>query len=412
MGLVVFHVIHSDEELVSCDAGIGEFYQTKNSCSSNNIYLNVDLNSSVRAEVAQCNIGEINSGRCAKPKTFILYDLLFIDRITSRFGYLSQCALEDLWPVNQDEVWTAAPIGPVEVYRSEDWGITATVNGSMLAYVPLCLSDFVEQPVKVNFTLDSLNQVGIEGIVCFPSVVGSMVGTVVLEYKVEGWWDYTWEEAFESSATFPLEVFASVFATEILLEHPSINGLTAIKSNAVSTKLDILELGEISDFSFSMEDSSFCDGSIFGMDFCPYIEDFLLSSFGVDLKELVLLYAEMGFADLQDELAVRVLNSTYTEIDFWGFNTACTVIQCDGLTLNQFVEKLHVVAWVHVVLSGMLCLVLCCVCGLWKWPKEIRNDTTLNSEIESNPLLYIESECDQESGKYGSVVHLESKSVA
>jgi len=410
--LVVFHVISAHEELLSCDADVGEFYQTKNSCSSNNMYLNVDLNSSVQTEVTKCNIGESNSERCAKPTTFVLYDLLSMDRITSRFGYLSQCALEDFWPVNQNEVWTAAPIGPVEVYRSEDWGITAIVNGSMLAYVPLCMSNFVEQPVKVNFTLDSLNQVGIEGIVNIPSVVGSMVGTVVVEYKVEGWWEYTWEEAFESSATFPLEVFASVFATEILLEHPSINGLTAIKSNAVSTSLDILELGEISDFSYSMEDSSFCDGSYFGIDLCPYIEDFLLSSFGVDFRELVLLYAEMGFADLEDELAVRVLNSTYTEIDFWGLESACTVIQCDGLTLNQFVERLHVVAWIHVVLSGVLCLVFCCVCCLWNRPKEIRNGTKPNSEIESNPLLHLEGETDQESDKYGSVVDLESKNVA
>merc|ERR1719462_662367 len=99
--LVVFHVIYSDKELVSCDPGFGEFYQTKNSCSSNNVYLNVDLNSSVQTEVTQCNIGEISTERCAKPKTFVLYDLLSIDRITSRFGYLSQCALEDFWPVNQ-----------------------------------------------------------------------------------------------------------------------------------------------------------------------------------------------------------------------------------------------------------------------------------------------------------------------
>jgi len=215
-----------------------------------------------------------------------------------------------------------------------------------------------------------------------------------------------WEEAFESSATFPLEVFGSVFTKEILLEHPSINGLTAIKSNAVSATLDILELGEISNFSFYMEDSSFCDGSFFGINICPYIEDFILSSYGVDLRELVLLYAEMSFANRQDELAVRVLNSTYTEIDFWGFKSACSVIQCDGLTLNQFVVRLQFVAWIHVVLSGVLGLVLCCICVLWKRPKDIRNDTKLKSEIESNPLLHISVESDQESGKYGSVVDL------
>jgi len=405
--LVVFHVLWSHQELFNCNSGAGEFYQTKNSCSSNNIELNVDVNSSVRTEVGQCTIGKVHSERCAKPRTFVFYDLLSIDRMTSRFGYTSQCALEGPWPVEQNEVWTGAPVGPVEVYRNDDWGIRATVNGSMLAYVPVCASNFVEQPVKLNFTLDDFNHVGVEVIVSMPYVIGSLAGSVVLEESVDGWWDYSWEVAVESSVTFPLAVIGSVFATEIVLEHPSVNGLTAIKSNNISARLSMFELGEISDFSFSMTDLSFCDGTFFNVDLCPYIEDFLLNLFGDDLHELVLTYAEMGFADLQETLAVKVLNSTYTEIDFWGLKTACTVIKCGGLTLNQFAEKLNVIAWIHVVLSGVLFFELCCVCGLCNRSKGVEDDTKLNMEIESNPLLRLgvlsEREAGKEAEKYGSV---------
>jgi len=409
--MVVFHVMSADQELVSCDGG-EEFYEMKNSCSSDSIDLDVEVNSSVRTEVVQCTIGDISSERCAKPRTLLFYDLLFIDRMTKRLGYTSQCALEGSWLVEQNDIWRETPLGAVEIYRSDDWGITATVNGSLLAYVPLCSPNFVYQPVKVNFTLDSLNQVGVEGMVIIPSVIGSMVGTVLVEYKLDGWWDYSWEEAVASSVTFPLKVFGSVYATEILLEHPSINGLTAVKSNAVSARLNISELGEISDFSFSMEDSSFCDGSFFGIDLCPYIEEYIYNSYGSNLHESVLMYAEIGFADFQRQLAAMVLNSTYTEIDFWGLKTACSIIDCDGLTLNEFAERLLVVAWIHVGLVGVLGSVLCCVCVLWHRSKRLQNVTKPNLKIESNPLLDVGEESGNESGQYGSVVDLTFKSVA
>lgn len=405
-GLAIYHVTSADQQFRICDA-IEELYQMKNTCLSNNLELDKEVNASLRTEVSECIIGESTNEKCVKPKTFMFYDLLSMPRMTNRLGYLSQCALEGSWPVEQNEMWIETLIGPYEVYRNDDWGITVTVNGTLLAYVPLCTSNFVEQPIKVNYSLDSLNHVSVQGVVSFPSVVAKIEGTAVLRSIVEGWWDYSWEEAVESSVVFPLKIFGSVSATDILLEHPSINGLTALKSDSVSARLNITELGDISDFSFSMEDSSFCDGSYFAIDLCPYIKDYMYNSFNADLKELVFLYAEIGFSDIEDKLATSLQNSTYTEIDFWGLKGACSFIDCDGLTLMEFVEKLGIVARIHVWLSCISVAMLCCSCVIRYRSKRVVTDTKPNSEIEENSLLH-----SKEDSGYGSVVDLSFKNLA
>ena len=73
------------------------------------------------------------------------------------------------------------------MYQNDNYGVTVTVNGSLLAYVPLCNPNFVEQPIGVNFSLDSLNQISVQGFISIPSVVATIEGTAVLRHTVEGW---------------------------------------------------------------------------------------------------------------------------------------------------------------------------------------------------------------------------------
>jgi len=310
----VFYVETADVYLGSCDAP-REVYQIKNACQSNNEELDLKVNSSVRTRITQCTTGKSSAARCEMPKTFVFYDLLSMSRMNNRVGYSSQCALEGSQPVVQKEVWMQIPLEPNNVHWSDGKGMSASINGSLLAYVPLCNSNFVKQPIGVNFTMHSLNEVLLQGFVDIPIIKAVIEGTVFMKYNIEGWYDYSTVQDIKSSASFSLDLLASVFATDILIEHPSRNGLIAVKSGSVSASLNISELGVIYDFSFSMKDSSFCNGSPYGFNLCPYIESFIYNTYGPELLNLVVLYAEAGFAGLANKLAVKVQNATYTEVD-------------------------------------------------------------------------------------------------
>jgi len=381
----IFYVETADEYLVSCDLP-REAYKMKNTCLSNTEELDLKANSSVRTQISHCTTGKISMTRCLMPKTFVFYDLLSMARMTSRVGYSSQCALEGSQLVEQSEVWVQMPLEPSSVYWTDGKWMTASFNGSLLAYVPICNSNFVKQPIGVNFTMDSLNELSLQGYIDIPVVKAVIEGTVFIDYEVEGWYDYSVAVDIESSANFFLELLASVFATDILIEHPSRNGLIAIKSGSVSATLNISELGEIYDFSFSFKDSTFCDDWPFRIDICSNIEDFIYNTYVSDLLDLVLLYAQVGFADLANELAVKVQNSTYTEVDFWGLESACSLVQCDGETLEEFIEHLHYVAWMHIGLFSMLVPLTCCSLILLKRSKK-----------------YIPLIDNKDSGRYGSI---------
>jgi len=311
----LFYAETPDVYLGSCDLP-WEVYQMKNTCLSNNEELDLEVNSSVRTQITQCSTGKSNVARCEMPQTFVFYDLLSMSRMTKRVGYSSQCALEGTQPVEQKEVWMQIPLEPNNVFWSDGRGMTAAINGSLLAYVPLCNTHFVKQPIGVNFTMDSLNEVILQGYVDIPSLKAVIEGTVYVKYKVAGWYDISAVQEIKSTASFSLKLLASVFATDILLEHPSRNGLVAVKSGSVSASLNISELGEIYDFTFLMKDSTFCNNSPYGFNLCPYIESFIYNTYGDEMLNLLLLYAEEGFSDLANELAIKVQNSTYTEVDF------------------------------------------------------------------------------------------------
>jgi len=359
----IFYIETADEDLVACDAS-QEDYEMKNTCVSNTQELDLTVNSSVRTQITHCTTGKISMTRCLMPKTSVFYDLLSMERMTSRVGYSSQCALEGTQPVKQSDVWMQMPLDPSSDYWSDGKWMRASINGSLLAYVPICNSDFVRQPIEVNFTMDSLNEVVLQGYIDMPLVKAVIEGTAFIDFEGD-WYDYSVATDIESSANFSLKLLVSVFATDILLEYPSRNGLIAAKSGSVSATLNISELGDIYDFSFSFKDSTFCERWPYNIYLCPYIDDLIYNMYGPELRNLVLLYATVGFADLADELAVKVQKSTYTEVDIWGLKFACSLAQCDGETLEEFAEHIHFVAWLHIGLFSMLFPLTCCSLALF-----------------------------------------------
>jgi len=392
----VIYVETADENLVSCQAPqwVSEM---NNTCLSNNDELDLTVSSTVWTQIEKCTTGKRNAVRCEMPTTFVFYDLLSMSRMTNRVGYSSQCALEGSQPVEQREAWMQIPLDPNDVYWSDGTGMTAAINGSLLAYVPLCNSHFVEQPVGVNLTMNNLQGVILQGYVDIPLVKAFIEGTVHTEYQV-GWYDYSAVWDIESSADFSLTLLATVSATDILLEHPSINGLLAVKSGSVSATLNISELGEIYNFSITVKNSTACDDSQYDIDLCPYMEDFIYDTLGPELLNLVLLYAEVGFADLANILAEKVQNATYTEVDFWGLESTCSIVQCNGETLYAFVTQLHFLAWMHIGLFSILFILAYCSLYIFKRSRGYSNVAKSSSEVESNSLLYCRN-----SERYGSV---------
>jgi len=393
----VIYVETADENLVSCQAPqwVSEM---NNTCLSNNEELDLRVNATVWTQIEKCSTGKKSAGRCEMPTTFVFYDLLSMSRMTNRVGYSSQCALEGSQPVEQREVWMQIPLDPNDVYWSDGTGLTAGINGSLLAYVPLCNSHFVEQPIGVNLTMNNLEGAILQGYVDIPLVKAVIEGNVVMEYQV-GWYEYSAVQAIESTAEFSLKLLATVSATDILLEHPSENGIIAVKSGSVSASLNISELGEIYNFSITVENPSACEESQHDIDLCPYMEDFIYDTFGSELLSLVLLNAEVGFADLASNLAEKVQNATYTEVDFWGLESTCSIVQCDGETLNGFVTQLHILAWLHIGFFSMLFPLACCSLHHFKRSRGYSNVAESSSEVESNSLLYCRN-----SERYGSVV--------
>jgi len=246
--------------------------------------------------------------------------------------------------------------------------------------------------------MNRLNEVILQGYIDIPFVKAVIEGNVFVEYKVGGWYDYSVVQV-NSSANFSLKLLASVIATDILLEYPSKHGLIAVKSGSVSAKLNISELGEIYDFSFSLKDPIFCNEYHYDNNICENIEDFIYNTFGSELLNLVSLYAKAGFSDLANTLAVKVQNSTYTEVDFWGLESACSLARCDGETLNAFVEQLHVVAWMHIGLFSMLFPLSCCSVALFKHYRRYMIIEPNCKRIRSNPLIDYEN-----SERYGSII--------
>jgi len=395
----VFHVESADDDLVSCQAP-QEIPEMKNNCLSNNEGLDLSVNSTVWTKIAKCTTGKKSAARCEEPTTFVFWDLLSMSLMTDRVGYSSQCALEGSQPVEQREAWMEMPLEPDEVWWSDGRGMTASINGSLLAYVPLCNSQFVEQPIGVNFTMENLKGVILQGDVNIPLVKCFIEGTVFLEYEIGGWSVYSMVQDIVSTADFALKLLASVSATDISLEYPSRNGLIAVKSGSVSASLNKSELGELHDFSFSMKNSSVCDYAPPDDYLCPYIEEWVYDTYGPELLNFMLLYAEVGFADLADELALKVQNATYTEVDFWGLTNVCSLVECDGKTLNAFVRQLHIVAWIHFGLVSLLFPLSYCSLKLLQRSRGYsRVSESISTEVESNSLI----DCTT-SEMYGSVV--------
>merc|ERR550534_778368 len=330
------------------------------------------MNSSILTHVQQCTLEDTTYARCSEPETFVLYDLLSLSRVTKRVGYATQCALEYSYNVEQNEMWSSMPVEPTEVYENEAFSLTVTVNGTALAFLPLCDSEYLNiSIVNMNFTLGDLNHLTVSIELFLPIIQAEFIGTVTV--RSELFWDYERVENVYSSASTTAVIYLEFDASDFMLERPSKNGHTAIQSTEVAARLNITDLGDISDFYFTMSDSEFCDGTYFGLNLCPYIEDYILGSYKDDMHDLALIYAKEGFAAIAPELTRNIQNATYTEIDYWGIEASCAIVGCDGISLTTFAERLKVIAWTHVLLIILVAIyALCCCCALCCFGKSNR----------------------------------------
>jgi len=261
------------------------------------------------------------------------------------------------------------PIGPVVVYRDDDFQIVATFEGTLLGWVPLCSSSFVEEPLLVNLTVNSLDEVVVETVIKVPSLMADIEGTV----QIDQLW-FSTEEPLKSKASVSVEFLASFTATDFLLENPSENKLTAVITDTVSVSIDIREIGLIQDFTFIKTDSDLCSGVI---DICPSIEDFLYDTYDSELEELLLQYLETKVVELQPELEVAAIRVMYTEIDSVGLNAICVALHCDGMTVGDFVDRIVLVFWLHVALLCIPGVAMCYFCILFRRERVKRNAISL-----------------------------------
>jgi len=326
----------------------------KSNCKYNNLDLDLSINSTVTTQIAQCTILGTTYESCPIPKeTYALNELLSIERITSQVGFSSQCAMEDRWSIEQDNVWIAHPVGPEEIYRNDFPPVVATVQEApMHVYLPLCGLDFVEQPLLINFTMNSLDEIVIETVIRV-SFLRAKIDTKVL---VDTWVDFDFPVS--ASATTSVELFARITATDIGLQNPSINKLTAVKVNTVSVSLNIRDIENIKDFTFT---SDSCDEK-----WCPYIEEYLHDMIYADFEAQVSEYTDTKFTEFVPELEEATETATYYEIDSVALNWLCIAVECDGMTVSDFVDTIVFLFWFQV---GILCIVgatLCYFCIIFR----------------------------------------------
>jgi len=329
----------------------------KSNCKYNNLDLDLSINSSVTTQIQHCTILGTTYKSCPTPKeTYVLNELLSIERITSQVGYSSQCAMEDRWSIEQDNIWIAHPVGPEEIYRNDFPPVVATVQEApMLLWLPLCGLDFVEQPLLINFTMNSLDEIVIETVIRV-SFLKAKIDTKVL---VDSWIDYDFPVS--ASASTSLELTARITATDFGLENPSENKLTAVKVNNISVSLNIKDIEDIKDFKFISDD--LCSKKY---NVCPYIEEYLHDTIFADFEELVSEYIDTKFTEFVPEIEEAIETATYYEIDSVALNWLCIAVECNGMTVNDFVETIVVLFWFQV---GILCILgptICYFCIIFR----------------------------------------------
>jgi len=327
-----------------------ESAQMGSNCIYNNLDLDLSINSSVTTQIQHCTILGKTYESCPIPKeTYALNELLSLERITSQVGYSSQCAMEDRWSIEQDKLWIAHPVGPDVIHRIDIPPLVATVQqAQMLVWLPLCGRDFVEQPVLIDFTMNSLDEIVIEAVIRV-SFLKAKIETKVL---VDSWIDFDFPVS--ASASTSLELIARITATDFALENPSDNKLTAVKVNTISVSLNITDIGDIKDDIFTFDGE--CSGEF---NVCPYVEEWLYDTISVDFEELVWEWIDTKFTEFVPEIEEAIKIAAYYEIDSVAFNWLCLAVECDGMTVSDFIETIVVLFWIQV---GILCIVGTTIC--------------------------------------------------
>jgi len=88
-------------------------------------------------------------------------------------------------------------------------------------------------------------------------------------------------------------------------------------------------------------------------------------------------YLETTFVELEPELEVAAMSAAYTEIHSAVFNAICIALDCDGMTVNEFVDRIVLVSWLQVGLLCILGITMCCFCIIFRQERIKRNATSL-----------------------------------
>jgi len=359
--LIILFVVMVGEHESNCGS---ELEQMKSNCLSNNNDLDYTINSSVSTEIVWCTILGETYEKCPMPKqTYALHELLSTERITSQVAHSTQCIMDNIWSIEQDDLWIKVPIGPYEVYRYQQGFITVIVTleeGPLLGWVPLCRSTFVEQPLLLNFTVNSLDEFVLETVIKLPLLMAVLETKVKVDWLVDTW------ISVRCTASIPVELIARVASTDVRLQNPSRNRLTAVQLDTVSVSLDIKELGDIVNFTFT---SDTCVDDV-----CDYVEDYLRGMFASELADLVVEYIETKFTEFEPEIEEATKAASYSEIDSAGLHALCIIADCHGMTVSDFVDKIVALFWVQIALLCILGTTMCYFCILFRRERATRSE--------------------------------------
>jgi len=334
----------------------------KSNCLSNNKDLDYIRNSTFTTEIERCTILGITYENCPIPKTtYAPLEMLSTERITTQVGYWSQCALENRWSIVQDILWIKEILGPIEVYSLGTVTISI-MEGPILGYLPLCWSPFVEEPVLANFTVNSLDGFVLESIIKLPLVMAELQSAMLIETFLLP----DKELPFNTTASIPAELSARITATDVRLQKPSINKLPAIQLKNVSVSLEIRDLGDIVDYTFT---AGAC-GLL--LDYCNMVELYMRERFASVLEELVVDYLNTKFVEIAPDIEELVKTISYSEIDSAGLYALCILADCHDMTTNDFVDRIVLLFWIQIILLCIFGITMCYFCILLRRERKIR----------------------------------------
>jgi len=359
--LIIVFIVTAGEHESTCGS---ELEEMKSNCLSNNNDLDYTINSTVTTQIVKCTILGETFEKCPMPGgTYALHELLSTERITSQVAHSTQCIMDNRWSIKQDDLYLTLPIGPFEVYRYQDSFSTVVVTleeGPLLGWVPLCRSTFVEEPLLLNFTVNSLDEFVLETVIKLPFLMAVLETTVKLDWVIDTY------ISVRCTASIPLELIARSTSTDVRLQNPSTNKPPAVQLETVSVSLDIKEVGDIQNFTFI---SDTCVDDV-----CTYVEDYVREIFASELVALVVEYIETKFTELEPEIEEAAKAASYSEIDSAGLHALCIIVDCHGMTVSDFVDTIVFIFWLQIALLCILGITMCYFCILFRRERATRSE--------------------------------------